>query len=60
LHLCNLGSNCGTNAGIMSTLCFINSESCGLTFQQFIHTILTAGQQADVQLALNYLERKYN
>ncbi len=59
LHLCNLGADCNPYATIMSTLCFINAESCGLSFQQFVTQILTPGQQADVQLALSYLQRKY-
>ncbi len=60
LYLCQIGADCSPNATIMTSICFINSDSCGLSFQQFIENILTAGQQADVQLALNHLRRKYN
>lgn len=58
-YLCSLGSDCGTNSSVMAMLCYVNSRGCGLNYSQYISKILTLGQQADVQLAMIYLQQKY-
>jgi hypothetical protein len=59
LYLCDLGANCGPQSSIMASLCYLNTHSCGLDYPHYVSDILTAGQQADIQLAMNYLNRKY-
>ncbi len=59
MHLCNLGVDCSANGIAMVRLCFADPMSCGLTFQQYHDQILTAGQQADVSMALSYLQGQY-
>ena len=60
LYICNIGADCNPNSSIMARICYRNSLSCGLSFQEYINTILTHGQQADIKLALEYLQRQYN
>lgn len=60
LYLCTIGDECGVQSSIMAGLCFYNAKSCGLTYPQYIESVLTQGQQADIQLALGYLHGKYN
>ncbi|HHL31080.1 MAG TPA: hypothetical protein ENJ41_00750 [Oceanospirillales bacterium] len=59
LYLCDLGANCGPQSSIMASLCYLNTHSCGLDYPHYVTEILTAGQQADIQLAMNYLKRIY-
>jgi len=59
LYLGQIGSDCSPNTNIMAMLCYLNSQSCGLDYPQYISRILTSGQQADIQLALNYLKTQY-
>jgi hypothetical protein len=59
LYLCQLGKDCGPNSTIMATLCYLNAQSCGLDYPQYISQVLTPGQQADIQLALAYFNRIY-
>jgi|GEM_PF-6681357 len=59
LYICNLGSDCSPTSTIMVALCYTNSLSCGLDYHQYIKTLLTQGQQADIQLALGYLQKQY-
>jgi hypothetical protein len=59
LYVCQLGSDCGPNSSVMSTLCYLNAQSCGLDFPQFVQQSLTQGQQADIQLTMDYLNNIY-
>lgn len=59
LYLCQLGSDCSPNSTIMATLCYLNAQSCGLDFPQFVQQALTQGQQADIQLTMDYLRNIY-
>ncbi len=59
VYMCNIGADCGKNSSIMARICYQNSLSCGLTFQEYIKTVLTQGQQADIQLAMSYLRNIY-
>lgn len=59
LYLCDLGTECQANSTIMATLCIRNQAACGLDFNTYVSTILTQGQQADIQLAMNYLQSQY-
>lgn len=59
LYLCELGEDCGSNSSIMATLCFLNSHSCGLNYTDYINDLLSAGQYSDIQLAMQYLQNKF-
>lgn len=59
LYLCQLGSECGPHSSIMAALCYLNDKSCGLDFPQFVQQALTQGQQADIQLSMDYLKNIY-
>ena len=59
LYLCDLGSDCDVNSTIMANLCYLNSQSCGLDYPAYISNILTLSQQADIKLAMSYLQNKY-
>ncbi len=59
LYLCSLGTDCQPNSTIMATFCMRNQAACGLDFNTYVSTILTPGQQADIQLAMNYLRSQY-
>ena len=59
LYICKIGVDCSPNSSIMAGICYRNSNSCGLSFQEYINTVLTPGQQADIQLALGYLKNQY-
>jgi len=59
LYLCGIGADCSPNSSIMAMFCYLNSQSCGLDYPDYIDNILTHGQQADVQLAMIYLQSKY-
>ncbi len=59
LYLCELGADCSPYSSTMVMLCYLNSRGCGLDYNSYIQTVLTAGQQADVKLALGYLKSQY-
>ncbi|MCF6287770.1 MAG: hypothetical protein L3J53_00850 [Proteobacteria bacterium] len=59
LYLCNIGSDCGPQSNIMYLLCFYEERACNLNYTEYINNLLTQGQQADIQLALQYLHTKY-
>ena len=59
LYMCNIGADCNPNSSTMASICYRNSLSCGLSFQEYINTILTQGQQADIKQALGYLKGQY-
>lgn len=59
LYVCNLGSDCSPTSTIMVALCYSNSLSCGIDYSNYLKTLLTQGQQADILLALGYLQKQY-
>ncbi len=59
LYICKIGADCNPNSSIMAGICYRNSNSCGLSFQEYINKVLTRGQQADIQLVLGYLKSQY-
>ena len=59
LYLCQIGDDCSAQSSIMSMRCYLSSQSCGLNYPEYISQVLTAGQQADIQIALQYLQSKY-
>ncbi len=59
LYLCQQGADCSANTPIMTMLCYLNENGCGLNYQQYLQNVLTSGQNSDIQLALRYLESQY-
>ncbi len=59
LYLCQQGADCSPYSSTMVMLCYLNSKGCGLDYNTYIQQVLTQGQQADVQLALEYLKSQY-
>ena len=59
LYLCQLGADCSPNSTIMASLCYLNSQGCGLNYPEYTNNVLSPGQQADIQLAMIYLQNRY-
>lgn len=59
LYLCNLGDECDSNSTVMAGLCFRDEFACGIDYISYVNNFLTSGQQADIQLALSYLQNQY-
>ncbi len=60
LYLCQQGADCSEYSSTMVMLCYLNSKGCGLDYNNYILQVLTQGQQADIELALDYLKSQYN
>lgn len=58
-YLCSLGARCDAHSSYMMYLCYSFEESCGLSFEQYVETLLTESQKADLALAFSYLSNKY-
>lgn len=57
VYNCNLNGGCDKNSTLMYSLCINNEDYCHLeNHNEFIKTIMTKGQQADLAIVVRYIE----